>query len=82
MVARGTTGPRDKDVQTLQENQVHQTKTQGVEQRSLWKHKQEEKNYQGWNEEAPGTLHRLAIHRGSEKKKEIQMNQEWEARCP
>ena len=43
MVVGGTTGPWDKDVQTIQETQVHQTKTQGVEQGSLWKHKPGEK---------------------------------------
>jgi hypothetical protein len=32
MVAEGTSGSRDKDVQTLQKTQVHKKKTQGVEQ--------------------------------------------------
>jgi hypothetical protein len=45
MVVGGTSGSRDKVVQTLQKNQVHQTKTQGVEQGSLWKYKTGEKEH-------------------------------------
>jgi hypothetical protein len=43
MVVGRTIGSRDKDVQNIQETQVHQTKTQGVEQGSIWKHKPGEK---------------------------------------
>ena len=67
MVAGGTTRSRDKDVQTLQKNQVHQTKTQGVEQGSLWKYKLGGKEHQGQNEETTGIVHRRGIYRGSEK---------------
>jgi hypothetical protein len=80
MVAGGTTGPRDKDVQTLQETQVHQTKNQGMEKGSLWKHKPEEKSI----EDRMRKLQELCIEEGytkDRKKEEIQMTREWEARC-
>ena len=51
MVAGGTSGSRDKDVQTLQKTQVHQTKTQGVEWGSIWKYKPGEIYHRGHNEE-------------------------------
>jgi hypothetical protein len=67
VVAGGTSGPRDKEVQTLQKTQIHQTKTQGVEQGGLWKYKPGEKEHRGHNEENIGTIHRRGIHIGPEK---------------
>jgi hypothetical protein len=67
VVVGGTSRPRDKNVQTLQKTQIHQTKTQGVEQVSLWKYKPGEKEHRGQNEETTRTVYRRGIHRGPEK---------------
>jgi hypothetical protein len=67
MVAGGTARSREKDVRTLQKTTVHQTKTQGVEQGSLWKYKPGEKEHRGKNEENTGTIYRREMHRGSKK---------------
>ena len=58
------------DVQILQKTQVHQTKTQGVEQVSLWKYKPGEKEHQGQNDETTRTMHRRGIHRGSKQRRD------------